>query len=229
MFVQWCIYFSCSESHIVSSWVYESHSVFNSLYFFEFSHDSGPGKKKSQFLIHTYNGKRNSAYALKLYKCSFSSDLLFVLMVCRSRSRSSAGQSVRTRRILQEAHEEGRPCPNQLTQTKPCAIRPCYTWLLSDWSPCTVEVWPTLWMLDLRFFFFLLPWCDHVLTKGAHLHHKAPEDLGLLVFKCVQFGMTSHWISTFLKGTLWGFWSLELWSNEWVPILFSYVLANNAL
>lgn len=154
MFVQWCIYFSCSESHIVSSWVYESHSVFNSLYFFEFSHDSGPGKKKSQFLIHTYNGKRNSAYALKLYKCSFSSDLLFVLMVCRSRSRSSAGQSVRTRRILQEAHEEGRPCPNQLTQTKPCAIRPCYTWLLSDWSPCTVEVWPTLWMLDLRFFFF---------------------------------------------------------------------------
>lgn len=114
-------------------------------------------EKKSQFLIHTYNGKRNSAYALKLYKCSFSSDLLFILMVCRS--RSSAGQSVRTRRILQEAHEEGRPCPNQLTQTKPCPIRPCYTWLLSDWSPCTVEVWPTLWMLDLSFFFsFTLMW-----------------------------------------------------------------------
>ncbi|XP_047457726.1 thrombospondin type-1 domain-containing protein 7B isoform X2 [Mugil cephalus] len=49
------------------------------------------------------------------------------------------GQSVRTRRVLQEAHDEGRPCPNQLTQTKPCPIRPCYMWLLSDWSACTVE------------------------------------------------------------------------------------------
>lgn len=57
-----------------------------------------------------------------------------------SASVFSAGQSVRSRRILHEAHEEGRPCPLQLTQTKPCPIRPCYTWLLSDWSPCTVEV-----------------------------------------------------------------------------------------
>ncbi|KAG8000762.1 Thrombospondin type-1 domain-containing protein 7B [Nibea albiflora] len=51
-----------------------------------------------------------------------------------SHTCGSQGQSVRTRRILQEAHEEGRPCPNQLTQTKPCPIRPCYTWQLSDWS-----------------------------------------------------------------------------------------------
>ncbi|KAM7407697.1 hypothetical protein PAMA_003439 [Pampus argenteus] len=56
-----------------------------------------------------------------------------------SHACGNQGQSVRTRRILQEAHEEGRPCPNQLTQTKPCPIRPCYMWLLSDWSPCTVE------------------------------------------------------------------------------------------
>ncbi|KAF7655323.1 hypothetical protein LDENG_00057900 [Lucifuga dentata] len=54
-------------------------------------------------------------------------------------SCGSQAQSVRTRRILQEAHEEGRPCPTQLTQTKPCPIRPCYTWLLSDWSPCIVQ------------------------------------------------------------------------------------------
>uniref|UniRef100_A0A671XNQ9 Thrombospondin type-1 domain-containing protein 7A n=1 Tax=Sparus aurata TaxID=8175 RepID=A0A671XNQ9_SPAAU len=54
----------------------------------------------------------------------------------------TCGHSARTRRVLQEAHEEGRPCPNQLTQTKPCPVRPCYTWLLSDWSPCTVEVCP---------------------------------------------------------------------------------------
>ncbi|XP_056290680.1 thrombospondin type-1 domain-containing protein 7B isoform X1 [Pseudoliparis swirei] len=56
-----------------------------------------------------------------------------------SHTCGNQGQSVRSRRILQEAHEEGRPCPQQLTQTKPCPIRPCYTWLLSDWSPCTVE------------------------------------------------------------------------------------------
>uniref|UniRef100_A0A3Q4ARY6 Thrombospondin type-1 domain-containing protein 7A n=1 Tax=Mola mola TaxID=94237 RepID=A0A3Q4ARY6_MOLML len=58
--------------------------------------------------------------------------------VC-SHTCGSLGQSVRTRGILQEAHEEGRPCPSQLTQTKPCPIRPCYMWLLSDWSPCTVK------------------------------------------------------------------------------------------
>uniref|UniRef100_A0AAQ4R7R8 Thrombospondin type-1 domain-containing protein 7A n=1 Tax=Gasterosteus aculeatus aculeatus TaxID=481459 RepID=A0AAQ4R7R8_GASAC len=56
-----------------------------------------------------------------------------------SHTCGNQGQSVRSRRILHEAHEEGRPCPLQLTQTKPCPIRPCYTWLLSDWSPCTVE------------------------------------------------------------------------------------------
>uniref|UniRef100_A0A672IN85 Thrombospondin, type I, domain containing 7Ba n=1 Tax=Salarias fasciatus TaxID=181472 RepID=A0A672IN85_SALFA len=33
----------------------------------------------------------------------------------------------------------GRPCPSQLTQIKLCPIRPCYMWLLSDWSPCTIE------------------------------------------------------------------------------------------
>uniref|UniRef100_A0A674ML26 Thrombospondin type-1 domain-containing protein 7A n=1 Tax=Takifugu rubripes TaxID=31033 RepID=A0A674ML26_TAKRU len=54
-------------------------------------------------------------------------------------SRTCGTYSTRTRRILQEAHEEGRPCPSQLTQTKPCPIRPCYRWLLSDWSPCTLE------------------------------------------------------------------------------------------
>lgn len=52
----------------------------------------------------------------------------------------SAAYSSRTRRILQEAHEQGRPCPSQLAQTKPCFIRPCYRWLISDWSPCTLEV-----------------------------------------------------------------------------------------
>ncbi|XP_056145668.1 thrombospondin type-1 domain-containing protein 7B [Lampris incognitus] len=56
-----------------------------------------------------------------------------------SHTCGSQGQTMRSRRILQQAHELGRPCPAQLTQTKPCPIQPCYTWLLSDWSPCTVE------------------------------------------------------------------------------------------
>lgn len=56
---------------------------------------------------------------------------------------------MRSRRILQDAHDEGRPCPSQLTQTKPCPIRPCYTWVLSEWSSCTVEVRTLL----LGFFF----------------------------------------------------------------------------
>lgn len=72
-----------------------------------------------------------------------------VLYVCLS--LCSADAQVRTRRILQEAHEEGRPCPSQLTQTKPCPIKPCYTWLLSDWSSCTVEVWA----------FVSCMWCHH--------------------------------------------------------------------
>uniref|UniRef100_A0AAQ6I9L7 Thrombospondin type-1 domain-containing protein 7A n=1 Tax=Anabas testudineus TaxID=64144 RepID=A0AAQ6I9L7_ANATE len=58
---------------------------------------------------------------------------------CSHTCGSQGKHYVRTRRILQEAHEEGRPCPSQLTQTKPCPIKPCYTWLLSDWSSCTVE------------------------------------------------------------------------------------------
>uniref|UniRef100_A0A1A8PEM2 Thrombospondin type-1 domain-containing protein 7A n=3 Tax=Nothobranchius TaxID=28779 RepID=A0A1A8PEM2_9TELE len=56
-----------------------------------------------------------------------------------SHTCGSRGHSERTRRILQEAHEEGRPCPTLLSQTKPCPIRPCYMWLLSNWSQCTVE------------------------------------------------------------------------------------------
>uniref|UniRef100_A0A8D2ZLL0 Thrombospondin type-1 domain-containing protein 7A n=1 Tax=Scophthalmus maximus TaxID=52904 RepID=A0A8D2ZLL0_SCOMX len=56
-----------------------------------------------------------------------------------SHTCGTQAMTVRTRRTLQEAHEEGRPCPSQLTQTRPCPIRPCYIWLLSDWSQCTVE------------------------------------------------------------------------------------------
>lgn len=50
------------------------------------------------------------------------------------------GQMTRTRMVLQSAGEGGRPCPSQLSQTRSCPIRPCYSWRLGDWSPCRVEV-----------------------------------------------------------------------------------------
>uniref|UniRef100_A0AAY4ECW1 Thrombospondin type-1 domain-containing protein 7A n=1 Tax=Denticeps clupeoides TaxID=299321 RepID=A0AAY4ECW1_9TELE len=56
-----------------------------------------------------------------------------------SQTCGNQGQMMRSRSILQPAHEEGRPCPSQLSQTKPCPIRPCYTWHLGEWSPCIVE------------------------------------------------------------------------------------------
>lgn len=78
------------------------------------------------------------------FKCIFWIDFLLLIFFFFRQILSwpsfSAAYSTRTRRILQEAREEGRPCPSQLTQTKPCPIRPCYRWLLSDWSPCTLEV-----------------------------------------------------------------------------------------
>ncbi|XP_028971693.2 thrombospondin type-1 domain-containing protein 7B isoform X3 [Esox lucius] len=49
------------------------------------------------------------------------------------------GQMLRSRSILQSAHKEGRPCPSQLLHTRSCPIRPCYSWLLGDWSLCHVE------------------------------------------------------------------------------------------
>lgn len=180
MFVQRCIYFSRPYSH-VQSWVCESHCVFvlysQSFYSVEFVILTVALKNLAIFEIHTYKkSMRKRSIQLEHWssinaacKCTWVSNLLFILTVCRP--WCSAGQSVRTRRILQEAHDEGRPCPNQLTQTKPCPIRPCYTWLLSDWFPCTVEVWPALWMLDWRVQFSTSMWCYHVLTKSTHLHH----------------------------------------------------------
>ncbi|XP_066542938.1 thrombospondin type-1 domain-containing protein 7B [Hoplias malabaricus] len=56
-----------------------------------------------------------------------------------SHTCGNQGVMSRSRRVLQEAHDEGRPCPSQLSQTKPCPVSPCYSWLLGDWTPCTVQ------------------------------------------------------------------------------------------
>lgn len=51
-----------------------------------------------------------------------------------------SGQMTRSRLVLHQAGEGGRPCPSQLSQTKPCPIRSCYSWILGDWNSCRVEV-----------------------------------------------------------------------------------------
>ncbi|KAA0707575.1 Thrombospondin type-1 domain-containing protein 7B [Triplophysa tibetana] len=56
-----------------------------------------------------------------------------------SHTCGSQSQMTRTRIVLQSAGEGGRPCPSQLSQTRSCPIRPCYSWRLGDWSPCRVE------------------------------------------------------------------------------------------
>lgn len=82
---------------------------------------------------------------------------------------SVAGVMTRTRSVLQQAHEEGRPCASQLSQTKPCPISPCYTWLLSDWSPCTVEVDPGQKIIGSACILQLLVIAYH-LTWGHSIH-----------------------------------------------------------
>lgn len=113
---------------------------------------------------------------LAAFKCTrLSSGTLLLMTACWP--WCPAGLTVRTRRILQEAHEEGRPCPSQPTQTKPCPIRPCYMWLLSDWSPCTVEVWQFL--CDVIFFDCL----PSVLFSSSHFSYKSKLDWHWITLK----------------------------------------------
>uniref|UniRef100_A0A803WA16 Thrombospondin type-1 domain-containing protein 7A n=1 Tax=Ficedula albicollis TaxID=59894 RepID=A0A803WA16_FICAL len=49
------------------------------------------------------------------------------------------GQMVRGRSVLLRAAGEGRACPQQLTQHRSCPVKPCYSWLLGPWSPCSVQ------------------------------------------------------------------------------------------
>uniref|UniRef100_A0A8C9SRK1 Thrombospondin type-1 domain-containing protein 7A n=1 Tax=Scleropages formosus TaxID=113540 RepID=A0A8C9SRK1_SCLFO len=56
-----------------------------------------------------------------------------------SHTCGTQGQMMRSRSVMQQAHEEGRPCPSQLSQFKPCPIRPCYKWILGPWSLCRVQ------------------------------------------------------------------------------------------
>ncbi|XP_035379035.1 thrombospondin type-1 domain-containing protein 7B [Electrophorus electricus] len=56
-----------------------------------------------------------------------------------SHTCGAQSKMTRSRVVLQQAVEGGRPCSSQLSQTKACPIRPCYSWELGEWSACTVE------------------------------------------------------------------------------------------
>ncbi|XP_015490887.1 thrombospondin type-1 domain-containing protein 7B [Parus major] len=56
-----------------------------------------------------------------------------------SHTCGTGGQMVRGRSVVLRAAGEGRPCPEQLSQHRSCPVKPCYSWLLGPWSPCTVQ------------------------------------------------------------------------------------------
>uniref|UniRef100_A0A4W4FBY4 Thrombospondin type-1 domain-containing protein 7A n=1 Tax=Electrophorus electricus TaxID=8005 RepID=A0A4W4FBY4_ELEEL len=56
-----------------------------------------------------------------------------------SQSCGLEGKMFRRRTVLQASQGDGRPCPRQLEQWKPCPVRPCYRWQYSPWSECRVE------------------------------------------------------------------------------------------
>ncbi|KAM6967936.1 thrombospondin type-1 domain-containing protein 7A-like [Aplochiton taeniatus] len=49
------------------------------------------------------------------------------------------GKMWRLRTVVQASQGDGRPCPAQVEQWKPCPVRPCYRWQYSPWSECRVE------------------------------------------------------------------------------------------
>ncbi|XP_031644645.1 thrombospondin type-1 domain-containing protein 7A [Oncorhynchus kisutch] len=50
-----------------------------------------------------------------------------------------AGKLWRRRTVLQVPQGDGRSCPPQREQWKPCPVRPCYQWRYSSWSECKSE------------------------------------------------------------------------------------------
>ncbi|CAG02749.1 unnamed protein product, partial [Tetraodon nigroviridis] len=49
------------------------------------------------------------------------------------------GKMSRQRWVVQASQGDGRPCPSQMAQWKPCPVQPCYQWKYSSWSQCQVE------------------------------------------------------------------------------------------
>ncbi|XP_021054219.1 thrombospondin type-1 domain-containing protein 7B [Mus pahari] len=56
-----------------------------------------------------------------------------------SQTCGQGGRMSRTRFIIMPTQGEGRQCPTELTQQKPCPVTPCYSWVLGNWSACKLE------------------------------------------------------------------------------------------
>ncbi|XP_041102190.1 thrombospondin type-1 domain-containing protein 7A-like isoform X2 [Polyodon spathula] len=56
-----------------------------------------------------------------------------------SESCGLLGKMWRKRTVIQPSQGDGRPCPTQMEQWKPCPVKPCYRWQYSRWSECKVE------------------------------------------------------------------------------------------
>ncbi|XP_029444834.1 thrombospondin type-1 domain-containing protein 7A isoform X2 [Rhinatrema bivittatum] len=50
-----------------------------------------------------------------------------------------SGKMLRRRTVTQPFQGDGRPCPSQMEQSKPCPVKPCYQWKYGQWSECKVE------------------------------------------------------------------------------------------
>lgn len=76
-----------------------------------------------------------------------------------------SGKLRRTRAVVQAPQGDGRPCPTQMQQWKPCLMKPCYSWRYSLWSECKSEVGPRL---EGTFWIDFLPAKTHFLGfQGA--------------------------------------------------------------
>ncbi|MBN3284286.1 THS7A protein, partial [Polyodon spathula] len=56
-----------------------------------------------------------------------------------SKSCGLLGKMWRKRTVIQPSQGDGRPCPSQMEQWKPCPVKPCYRWQYSRWSECKVD------------------------------------------------------------------------------------------
>ncbi|XP_004626441.1 thrombospondin type-1 domain-containing protein 7B [Octodon degus] len=56
-----------------------------------------------------------------------------------SQTCGQGGRMSRARFIIIPTQGEGRPCPTELIQQKPCPVRPCSSWVLGNWSACKLE------------------------------------------------------------------------------------------
>lgn len=84
----------------------------------------------------THHPHTTSCFDLNVFLVSMSSWIhnSFFFYWC------TAGKLWRRRTVIQAPQGDGRPCPSQLEQWKPCLVKPCYSWRYSAWSECKSEV-----------------------------------------------------------------------------------------